>query len=512
MKAKLAPASIAAAIIFFVLSVPGTVYSYPNALNYEIGGFSKPDAAFFKVRRFFAPRFSQRHRAVRAPSRRGRPYAVRPPRGRTATANPGRWWGRNRPAGRAGPVLGAYGPTTIIGAGGVRQPLSPPSSRSSGQPPSSVAAALINGKRYRANELLIEVPNADADRLRQVLTAEYGVRIRDLGVIGLINARMWHLTLLRNRNLRQVLEQLLQDSRVIRAQPNYIYTPVQAPSPGSQPRGRPGSAPASIPATGKGVKVAIIDTCVDRRHSELDGAVRDFYDAVSPGSADCRSEDHGTAVASLIAGHGQIHGSAAAASLLSARAFTMDSNDGEVTGTSSDIVLSVDWSSRAGAQVANMSFAGPSDPLMERTLAAAYRKGIVLVAAAGNAGPSSPPLYPAAYPEVVAVTATDAKRRPYAAANTGAHIAVSARGVDVLVARAGNKYGTESGTSFAAATVSGVTALMREMRPKASPDEIRAALVNTAVTMTGGESGKTSGHGLVDASAAVAFVVANVSQ
>ena len=60
-----------------------------------------------------------------------------------------------------------------------------------------------------------------------------------------------------------------------------------------------------------------------------------------------------------------------------------------------------------GARVVNMSFAGPTDPLLHRMLAAAYEKGIVLIAAAGNAGPNSAPLYPAADADVIAVTATD---------------------------------------------------------------------------------------------------------
>ena len=93
----------------------------------------------------------------------------------------------------------------------------------------------------------------------------------------------------------------------------------------------------------------------------------------------------------------------------------------------------------------NLSFAGPADPLIERVVAAAYRKNIGLIAAAGNAGPASPPLYPAAYPEVIAVTATDGKLEIYSAANRGKYISVSARGVDVLAAHVNNTYGMEFG-------------------------------------------------------------------
>ena len=142
---------------------------------------------------------------------------------------------------------------------------------------------------------------------------------------------------------------------------------------------------------------------------------------------------------------------------------------------------------------------------IERVVAAAYRKSIGLVAAAGNAGPSSPPLYPAAYPEVIAVTATDGKREIYGAANRGNYISVSARGVDVLTAHVDNTYGMESGTSFAAAEVSGVVASLLEKRPKAGPEEIRAALQNTAAAVPGVDK-EAAGFGIVNPQAAVAFV------
>ncbi len=167
--------------------------------------------------------------------------------------------------------------------------------------------------------------------------------------------------------------------------------------------------------------------------------------------------------------------------------------------------------SNSGARIANLSFTGPADPLIEHEIAAAYRKGLVLVAAAGNAGPASAPLYPAAYPEVIAVTATNGRQEVYSAANRGKYISVSARGVDVLVAHVQNGYGIESGTSFAAAKVSGIVAGLIEMRPGAAPDEIRAALQKTATSVPGQERDE-AGFGLVNARAATAFMETSVRQ
>ena len=103
------------------------------------------------------------------------------------------------------------------------------------------------------------------------------------------------------------------------------------------------------------------------------------------------------------------------------------------------ILKALDYAAAHGAQIVNMSFAGPNDALIERGISAAVAKGIVMVAAAGNAGAKSPPLYPAANRSVIAVGATDAQDRLFAASNRGGHIAVSAPWRRYFPARAGRK-------------------------------------------------------------------------
>ena len=111
-----------------------------------------------------------------------------------------------------------------------------------------------------------------------------------------------------------------------------------------------------------------------------------------------------------------------------------------------------------------MSFAGPKDALLERGIAAAAAKGMLMVAAAGNAGPKSPPLYPAANANVIAVSATDAQdklfRRPTAAA-----ISRLRRPASKFLPAPDGKYQMTSGTSFSAAYISGLAALMLERNP-----------------------------------------------
>jgi subtilisin family serine protease len=125
-----------------------------------------------------------------------------------------------------------------------------------------------------------------------------------------------------------------------------------------------------------------------------------------------------------------------ARSFLAARAFDEDHDS---TAKSSAIYKSLQWAADNGARVVNMSFAGPADPTLHRLLAAAAEKGLVLIAAAGNAGPASPPLYPGADSNVIAVTATDSGDAIFAMANRGNYIAVAAPGVDILALAPGDR-------------------------------------------------------------------------
>lgn len=151
------------------------------------------------------------------------------------------------------------------------------------------------------------------------------------------------------------------------------------------------------------------------------------------------------------------------------------------------------------ARIVNMSFAGPADPTLHRMLAAAYAKDMVLIAAAGNAGPNSAPLYPAADPDVIAVTATDSNDGLYNMANRGPYIAVAAPGVEILAIGPGESYLITTGTSVAAAHVSGVAALLLERKPSLKPSEIRTIITATAKPLGSAAEHSDFGAGLVNA-------------
>jgi len=254
-------------------------------------------------------------------------------------------------------------------------------------------------------------------------------------------------------------------------------------------------------AHGANVTIAVIDSGIDVKHPELANAIADNFDALGSKEG---PHVHGTGIAGAIVSHARLMGSAPEARILAIRAFGAAPNGAE--STSYVILKGLDYAAAHGAQIVNMSFAGPKDALIERAIAATVAKGIVMVAAAGNAGPKSPPLYPAANANVIAVTATDAQDRLFAASNRGSHIAISAPGVDIFLPAPDEKYQMTSGTSISAAYVSGLAALMLERNPALKPGEVRAILMKTARDLGAPGRDDLFGAGEADAFAAVSAV------
>ena len=148
-----------------------------------------------------------------------------------------------------------------------------------------------------------------------------------------------------------------------------------------------------------------------------------------------------------------------------------------------------------------MSFAGPPDPMFRDMLTKAHARGIVLIAAVGNAGPRSPPLYPAADPDVIGVTATDADDKLLPVANRGPQVTVAAPGVQILAPAPDGAYQVTTGTSVAAAHASGVAALLLARNPRLTPDQVRSLLIKSARGIAGNR--RDVGAGVIDALAAV---------
>jgi hypothetical protein len=246
-------------------------------------------------------------------------------------------------------------------------------------------------------------------------------------------------------------------------------------------------------ASGRNITIAVIDSEIDAAHPDLRGSIVERYDATQTPS---KPHSHGTGMAGAIVSRTRLLGVAPGARILAIKAFDESATSAEAT--SYQILKGLDYAIAKNVRIINMSFAGPRDPMMERTLKSAHDKGIVLIAAAGNAGPKSPPLYPGADASVIAVSATDYTDKPFTMANRGRYIAVAAPGVDVMVPAPANSYQLTTGTSVAAAHVSGVAALILERKPTITPDELRALLMRTATAFSAKPKGEEDGAGLVD--------------
>jgi hypothetical protein len=247
-------------------------------------------------------------------------------------------------------------------------------------------------------------------------------------------------------------------------------------------------------ATGSNVLIAVIDSKIDVNHPDLAGTIVEEFDAV--GRPD-QPDSHGTGMVGAIVAQRKLMGVAPGSKILAIHAFSTDGKDG-AQATSRHILAGIDYAIKKGARVINMSFAGPYDPMLQLAMKKARDKGVVLVAAAGNAGPKSPPLYPAADPNVIGVTATDENDKLFEGANQGPQVAVAAPGVNILEPAPNNAYQVTTGTSVAAAHVSGVAALLIERDPTLKPEAVLELITSSARTLAANGRDDRFGWGLVD--------------
>jgi len=337
---------------------------------------------------------------------------------------------------------------------------------------------------------------SDADIGRFML--EYGLRPLSDTRIAILNQRIFRATIPGGLAPERML-QISNDPRVV-SQPNYLYAPAADDAP-QYALVKLGVPQAHQTTQGRGVLVAVIDSGIDSSHPALAGAVLEEFLAVD---AKAKSDSsHGTAVASIIAARKGMTSVAPQAQILSVKTFARDRKLGRTVANTFNILKGIDYAVTKGAKILNLSFAGPRDPLMQNALSGAVGRGLVVVAAAGNKGPKAPPAYPGAYSDVIAATATDAKDKLYKNANRGSYIAIAAPGVDVLAAGRKKGYGLNSGTSMAAAYVSGSVALMLQTSPGLNSASAVERLAASAKDL--GDSGKDSdyGYGLIDIAKAV---------
>lgn len=301
------------------------------------------------------------------------------------------------------------------------------------------------------------------------------------------------------RDVVDVIALLEMDGRILFTQPNYIFRTM---AEGRTPQYAPQKVRADVAwriATGKGVRVALIDTGVDNAHRALKGKVVQKAD-VTGDEKGFTPVIHGTALAGVIAAGGEAKGIAPDARIVAIQEFHTDpKRPGVGLRSSFTVARAVDFAIQRRAQVINASFGAPKDKLIPLLVDQAIRRGIVFIAAAGNDGLKGRPVHPAALEGVIAVTATDHEDRLFDRASRGSYIALAAPGVEIFSPVPGDGWDFFSGTSVAAAHVTGVVALLLEKNPNLTPHEVKTLLESTALDL--GEPGKDPeyGAGRVDA-------------
>lgn len=328
------------------------------------------------------------------------------------------------------------------------------------------------------------------------LAAELGVR--DLGALDDSGIRRFELERPEERD--DLLQRLRGDGRVDRADgdddfvaPEVHGDPIhlpfdRRPQPGAFPtqpafvqinlngtrrtRPRPGA-----PSRSPGVVVAVLDTGVDPSHPLLSGRLNPGFNALDPtrppderlDGAHNRAYGHGTMIAGLIAHI------APDARILPVRVLDADGD-----GSTSSVLAGLRFALRNGARVVNMSFSTTvKSDLLEEALDEAEAAGVLIVAAAGNDGAETRH-YPAAYSHVLSVAALDADDRKASFSSYGSHVRLSAPGLAIRSAFAGNEYATWSGTSFAAPLASAAAALLLHQEGALGPEDVVDRLCRTA--------------------------------
>jgi hypothetical protein len=260
------------------------------------------------------------------------------------------------------------------------------------------------------------------------------------------------------------------------------------------------------------MRIGVIDTDFERSHPAFLGRPiigsdeNDRNNNILPPGTSKAPNLHGTAVLSLLTGNrgSSTPGLVPDAALYYRNAFYADANNSPMSSTAT-MLKALNWMKEKKVDILNLSFAGPKDQLVHDALVELAKSGTVILAAAGNDGPQAEPTYPAAYPEVIAVTAVDRNLAVYAYANRGTHIAVAAPGVDVWTAVPNKREGKQTGTSFAVPFATSIVALSyppADQRPKGgdplAPRQKALELLQKGIMPLGGNR-QIFGAGLVQA-------------
>lgn len=240
------------------------------------------------------------------------------------------------------------------------------------------------------------------------------------------------------------------------------------------------------------VKIGLIDSQINATHIVFKQASLQQKSFVEKGLIE--PSEHGTAIASVLVGSSDHYqGLLPNAKLYAASVFYNTPTIKQGASVKS-LLFALDWLASQKVSTINMSLAGPENALLKYAIDSVIAQGISVIAAVGNNGPKAAPLYPAAYKNVIAVTAVNREMQAYFKSNRGPHIDFSAPGVNILHASDNNQFESSSGTSFAAPFVSALAAYIHSAFPKKN---IYATILDNVLDIGKKGNDDIYGHGLV---------------
>lgn len=307
-----------------------------------------------------------------------------------------------------------------------------------------------------------------------------------------------------------LIEELEEQKDVEYAEPNYLFKKMESPNDPAYidqwHHKRLGTGAAWTKTMGsKELIVAIIDDGIDRNHEDLKGKIVNAYDTIRNRKHIIPKGAHGTHIAGIIAGSANngIGGTGVAPNV---KLMPINVFDGEYADTA-DIIDAIHYAVQQKANIINMSLGDTSySESLNKAVQEAYKKGVLIVAAAGNEGDMGENVqrvYPAAFSHVISVAATNSSDKRPSYSNYHSTVDIAAPGDDILSTLPNGKYGWMSGTSMATPMVAGVAALIWSHEPKLNKTEVEYRLYDSAVDL--GTKGKDIyyGNGRVNAKKAL---------
>ncbi|MGG1516772.1 S8 family peptidase [Paenibacillus oryzisoli] len=245
------------------------------------------------------------------------------------------------------------------------------------------------------------------------------------------------------------------------------------------------------------VIVGVVDTGVDMQHPDLQGQLLPGYNVVSGNSDPQDDVGHGTHVAGVIAALVNNNRGVAGMTWYN-KVLPVKVLDETGAGSTYSVAQGIIWATDHGAKVINLSLGNYADSgFLHDAIKYAFDKDVALIAASGNDNTERPG-FPAAYPEVFAVAATDSENMKATFSNYGDYIDVAAPGVSIASTYPNNQYAALSGTSMASPHVTALAALVRSANPNLKNTEVYELIRKSARDI--GDEGKDNyfGYGVID--------------